>query len=633
MEELEAGGDSVAYAINLDYAARARLFGVWAGGPPTDLDVAAGLWRRAVTVEGLEPGDRGPIVNNLGVALRELWARDRDPAILDEAIAVGEEAVDASAPFSAKAVGVRVQLARSLRERFALARHRRDIDAAVEGLSEAPRGVDDLTEDGLASWHEELGNALDDRYWLLADPADLAAGEAHLRAAAERDGGDATDVRRRQTNLATVLLVRFELSGARTAVDEATELLESAFASAGGLSGASGELLAGLGNAWRLRSVRDGSVSEADRAIELLESARGDERPGLRPEVLLNYLAAAYLQRYDVTGRLADLDSAINLLEESVAVTVAGDAHLGVRLSNLGGALRARQLRRRGGRRDLDRAVAVFEQALEASGESAPESVAVHANLGNALKQRYDLAGDVGDLDRAVCEIELALGRTAEPSPDRARCLNSLAAAVSARASRPAGALADLTCAVALSGEAVRLSEDLPSQQSGYLVNHANALSERFTRLHDPSDLAAARAAHRSAIRVGLVTRAADALGAAHNWAEWAGDRGDWHDVAEAYEGGEKASRQLIATQLRRADKESWIRDAEGLALSGSHALVATAQLTAAVTALERGRALLLSEALEREYADLTVLEESHPGLVERFRTAAWRLRQLESVE
>jgi tetratricopeptide (TPR) repeat protein len=633
MDDLEVTGDSVSYAINLDYVARTRLFRAWAGGPSSDLDVAARLWRRAVAVETLKSGDRGPIVNNLGVVLRELWERDHDPAVLDEAITVAEQAVAASAPSTAKGVGVCVQLARSLRERFAYSRCRRDIDAAVEALANALYGVKDMTADDLASWHEQLGNALDDRYWLLAEPADLEAAVVHLREAAELDGGDMTDVRRRQTNLGTVLLVRFELYGASADVDEATELLESAFVSAGGPDGASGQLLVGLGNAWRLRSIRDGSVSDVDRAIELLNSVRSDDRPGLRMEVLLNYLAAGYLQRYDLTGRLADLDAAIDLLEESVAVTLPGDGHLGVRLSNLGGALRTRQLRRRRGRRDLDRAVAVFERALEASGEHAPESAAARGNLGNALKQRYDLTNDVVDLDRAVAEFETALKRISERSPDRPRYLNSLAAALSTRASRPDGALADLTRAVALSGEAVRLSEASPSQRSTCLVNFAHALSERYTRLHDPADLSGARDAYRAAIRAGLLTRAADALGAALNWSQWARHRGDWHDVAEAYENGEQASRRLVATQLRRADKEAWIRDAEGLTINGAYALVATSEFTKAVTALERGRALLLSEALEREDVDLSMLEASHPTLVERFRATAWRLRQLERVE
>jgi tetratricopeptide (TPR) repeat protein len=269
---------------------------------------------------------------------------------------------------------------------------------------------------------------------------------------------------------------------------------------------------------------------------------------------------------------------------------------------------------------------------LKASGEQAPESAVIRANLGNALKQRYDLTNEVGDLDCAIAELEAALSRIPEHSPDIPRYLNSLAAALYTRASRPGAALADLSRAVELSEDAVRLSETSPPQQSTYLVNLANALSERYTRLRDPVDLSAARDANRAAIRTGLLARPADALGAAYNWSEWARDGGDWDDVAEAYENGEQAVRQLVATQLRRADKEAWIKAAEGLAVNAAYALVAASQSTRAVTALERARSLLLSEALERVAVDLSMLEASYPSLAERFRAAVRRLHQLERL-
>jgi tetratricopeptide (TPR) repeat protein len=129
---------------------------------------------------------------------------------------------------------------------------------------------------------------------------------------------------------------------------------------------------------------------------------------------MLSNLAGALLERYDLAAQIADLETAVELLQEAVANTPAGDPDIGARLTNLAIALRNRQLRRRGGRGDLDRAVAAFEQALASTPDSAPDAAALHANLGNVLHQRFDVVRARGDLDRAVRELETALEHTPE---------------------------------------------------------------------------------------------------------------------------------------------------------------------------------------------------------------------------
>ena len=128
------------------------------------------------------------------------------------------------------------------------------------------------------------------------------------------------------------------------------------------------------------------------------------EAPGNRQAGMLNNLAGGLLERYDLTGLIADVDEAIQVLDEAISSTPADHPDRPARLSNLAIALRTRQLRRRGGRDDLDRAVAAFQEALGLTSEQAPEAAAFHANLGNALHQRHDVTGDRGDLDRAVRE-------------------------------------------------------------------------------------------------------------------------------------------------------------------------------------------------------------------------------------
>ena len=140
----------------------------------------------------------------------------------------------------------------------------------------------------------------------------------------------------------------------------------------------------------------------------------------------------------------------------------------------------------------------------------------------------------------------------------------------------------------------MRLCPPGSARRATFLVNLGNVLSERYGRSNDPGDLTAGREAYLSAASTGLRASPREAFAAAHNWSEWACDRRDWAEVAEAYTYGEQAMSALFRAQLARADKESWLRDAEGLVRDGAYAFVARARLRDAVIALERGRAMLL---------------------------------------
>jgi hypothetical protein len=203
--------------------------------------------------------------------------------------------------------------------------------------------------------------------------------------------------------------------------------------------------------------------------------------------------------------------------------------------------------------------------------------------------------------------------------------LNNLAATLSARAARPGGSADDLSRAVDLAAEAVRRCPESAAQRATFLVNLANAASERHVRQGDRGDLVTARDAYRSAVATGLAVSPADALAAAHNWSEWARDRRAWSEVTEAVRGGDEAAQHLFRSQLLRADKESWLRDAEGLAADSAYAHAVQAQPREAVMALERGRAQLVWDVLERAQADLVRLGEVRADLVERYRSAAAR--------
>ena len=77
--------------------------------------------------------------------------------------------------------------------------------------------------------------------------------------------------------------------------------------------------------------------------------------------------------------------------------------------------------------------------------------------------------------------------------------------------------------------------------------------------------------------------------------------RSAWPEAVEAYGLGLEAVDRLYRIQLLRRHRETWLLAAEGLPLRAAYALAANGDPAAAAVTVERGRALLLSDALERD--------------------------------
>jgi hypothetical protein len=70
-----------------------------------------------------------------------------------------------------------------------------------------------------------------------------------------------------------------------------------------------------------------------------------------------------------------------------------------------------------GSRKDLDRAVAIMERAIESTPDGHPDLATHLNNLGNALKSRFEHTGSIEDLNRAITKKEQAFASdTAPPS-------------------------------------------------------------------------------------------------------------------------------------------------------------------------------------------------------------------------
>ncbi len=102
--------------------------------------------------------------------------------------------------------------------------------------------------------------------------------------------------------------------------------------------------------------------------------------------------------------------------------------------------------------------------------------------------------------------------------------------------------------------------------------------------------------------------------------------RKDWAGCVRHFDQAKDWLAQLLAPQIFRRGKESWLQETRGLPPRAAYACWKTNQPERAVEALESGRARLLGEALERQRRDLEALKEKgRPDLLERYRQAAER--------
>jgi hypothetical protein len=129
---------------------------------------------------------------------------------------------------------------------------------------------------------------------------------------------------------------------------------------------------------------------------------------------VLNNAAIVFMRRYQGRGQVRDLDRALALWGEAVAATPAGSPDLPGYLNNLGNGLSTR-FGRTGRMEDMEEAIRVSQAAVTATPAGSPDLPSRLNNLGNGLNDRYARTGRLEELEaairhyRAACELGAAL--------------------------------------------------------------------------------------------------------------------------------------------------------------------------------------------------------------------------------
>jgi hypothetical protein len=181
---------------------------------------------------------------------------------------------------------------------------------------------------------------------------------------------------------------------------------------------------------------------------------------------------------------------------------------------------------------------------------------------------------------------------------------------------------ADLKQAVSVRAELVRETADGRPGRVKFLNNLGLALladdRQNVRRITD---------VFREACVTGLETNPGEVLTVASTWGAWASGRGSWSEAVTAYDFGVSAVEALFRIQPLRRYKEVWLTTAGKLTAEAAYAAVRLGQPASAALLLERGRGALLSEALDRDRADLRRLGElGHDELRDRYLRAVMTL-------
>ncbi|MFJ4525564.1 CHAT domain-containing protein [Streptomyces sp. NPDC088810] len=620
-------------------------------------------------------GWRGEALALLGNALWSYHDRVRDPRARDQAMDAHRQAAAVLSPGSPLVADCLTTLAEGLYQRHVESGDREDLD---EAIALADRATALLPPDSplRPAFLLRLSNYRQARYFADDDPRDLEAGLAALRSAEELTPPDAAGRLTVLCKLSAALSVRYERLGDLADLDDAIARGREALDHTPDPSPARAAVLGELSSTLQGRYEAASRPADLDHAIEAARQALA-LTPATAPDRArsLFRLGHALNARYDLAQRPEDLTESVALIEQAVALCPPGAGFRDAALSALSMVMRDRYFRD-GDLADLARSVEVARAGLALSPPGAPGRWVHLTGLGVALRQLYTRSGALPDLDEAIAQWREALD---DDSSDEALpvALGGLAVALLDR-HRHTGDGADLQEAIGLARKAL---DFVPPSSASYpnatnLLAHAlldgflsagdpAVLDEAATllrggieadqgsvhgRLFLPSSLARvltcryeidvvghaadrdeARALFRRAVTAGLVMCPDLARADSGAWGRWAARREAWGEAAEAYGYGLRAMEQLFRAQLTRATKESRLRDTQGLAVAAAHALARSGDATGAAVALERGRALLLSEALERGRVGLEQLSATgHADLVERYRRGSAALAALE---
>lgn len=212
----------------------------------------------------------------------------------------------------------------------------------------------------------------------------------------------------------------------------------------------------------------------------------------------LNDEAVRCVQRYWEYGHPADLDTALELMQELVAATPRDAPERPMYIDNLGTVFSERY-KRSGQLADMTTAIAAHRLALASFPLAAPTRSGCLNNLGNGFRLYYLHSGRLAELDASIETLQQALQSASAHAPGYGLILNNLGTSLYYRYTHRE-LIDDLNAAITCFRQALSLAPTISLDRPLYLTNLGNALSERYARFRHMDDLNQAIALHIEAL-------------------------------------------------------------------------------------------------------------------------------------
>ncbi|MEU0687412.1 CHAT domain-containing protein [Streptomyces uncialis] len=283
-------------------------------GGPEALTEAVERLRKAVALLPDDHVRRPTALNELGSALIVAHQTGTGPYGLDEAVGALREAVRRT-PDGHGELGARLMtLGGALGLRYRVSNDSGDLRESLEHRRRAA-ALPGLPVEQRAAILVSSGSALLDVSERTGDPALAAQAVQQIRAGAELTPGTDPKLPARRTNLALALLTDFQLTGSRTRVREARELMDAVLAALPEGNPRRGNALMTAATV-RLAGERTGWSSAARReAVGLMRQAvRATPRGHSRRAARLATLGTALLLLHERTRAATDLAEAVDAL-------------------------------------------------------------------------------------------------------------------------------------------------------------------------------------------------------------------------------------------------------------------------------------------------------------------------------
>ncbi|MFE9174535.1 CHAT domain-containing protein [Streptomyces kebangsaanensis] len=582
---------------------------------PEDLHEAVGL-ARDVLVQLPSGSPRLPhCLSALGSALLLLRQREgATPEECDEVVDVCRRAVPGH-PEGPATAGHDLGVALVLR-----AQHTgrvEDLHEAVAVLTEALRAARNPGE--TAALRNALGNALRYRSVVTGDPADLDA--ALTLADPATASTEATDGPQLPLlTLATALYTRYTRrpEANRADLDEALRRLRQAEELLPPGHPERPTALNYLGLVLIASHQRSGKPEELNEAVRAHRAAVAltPERHEMLGVRLLN-LGAALGLRHRLTEDGEDLREARECRRRAAALPGLGRAHQAALLSSMGISLVAGIERAADPVTQLDEAVRLLREALALTPEGDPRLPRRRQNLATALMTRFSWTLRIGDVREARELADAVIAALPANSPDLP---GALTVAASARLLSPRSRLSPAARdeAVALFRQAVEATPHGHPRRASRLTLLGSALCDRGPgRRRRGADLVEAADLFRSAA-LEQQCAPSDRLDAARAWGDVRAELGDWERALDGYVVAVDLLHSVAPRHLVRDDQEYLLSQTVGLGAAAAACAVRCDRPGLAVGLLEQARGVILSHAFDAD-SDLTRLRETAPDLAARF--------------